>query len=446
MSRLLLGVSGGIAAYKALETARLAIKAGHAVRVIQTPTSRRFVGVASFSGITGAPVLCGEFDADPMRGAYPGEPAPDRAPISHLALVQRADVYLIAPASANTLAKLAHGHADNLVTTAALAAACPVAVAPAMNDRMYLHPATAANLELLAGRGVSVIGPGEGDLASHGEHGIGRMAEPAELLAACEALLGPAAAARTQAPRIGTPGQWSEVRVLVTAGGTREPIDAVRYIGNRSSGRMGFALAGAARQLGAEVTVVAANVSLPAPPGVRVLPVSTAAELADACRREFDACDVLLMTAAVADFRPRHPAAHKLKKDVGAPTIELERTEDVLSGLAGRRRVGGMGTTQILVGFAAEHGQGALRYGRDKLERKGLDAVVVNDISQPGIGFDAGENEVTILTADGGARDVPKAAKELVAAAVLQEVGRLRAGKEQANRTSRADPRSAARV
>ncbi len=449
MSRLLLGVSGGIAAYKALETARLAIKAGHTVRVIQTPPSRRFVGVASFEGITGAPVLCGEFDSDPLLGAYPGEPAPDRAPISHLALAQRADVYLIAPASANTLAKLAHGHADNLVTTAALAADCPVAVAPAMNDRMYRHPATAANLKLLAQRGVTVIGPGEGDLASHGEHGIGRMAEPAALLAACEALLrATGTQAETGGPDMDTPapGQWSGVRVLVTAGGTREPIDAVRYIGNRSSGRMGFALAGAAAQLGAEVTVVAANVSLSAPPGVRVVPVSTAAELAEVCQREFDACDVLLMSAAVADFRPRHPAANKLKKDAGAPTIELERTEDVLSGLSARRRVGGTGTAQILIGFAAEHGEGALRYGRDKLEKKDLDAVVVNDISRPGIGFDAGENEVTILTADGGARDVPRAAKERVAAVVLQEVQRLRAGKEQANRTSRADSRSAARI
>jgi phosphopantothenoylcysteine decarboxylase / phosphopantothenate---cysteine ligase len=454
VSRLLLGVSGGIAAYKAVETARLAIKAGHAVRVIQTPTSRRFVGVASFGAITGAPVLCGEFETDPMRGAYPGEPAPDRAPINHLALVQRADVYLIAPASANTLAKLAHGHADNLVTTAALAAACPVAVAPAMNDRMYLHPATAANLELLAQRGVTVIGPGEGDLASHGEYGIGRMTEPAALLAACEVLLRQTRAGGQPSGLQAGPGesnmvlpvrgQWSGVRVLVTAGGTREPIDAVRYIGNRSSGRMGFALAGGAAELGAQVTVVAANVSLPPPPGVRVVPVGTAAELADACRREFDSCDVLLMAAAVADFRPRHPAAHKLKKDAGAPTIELERTEDVLSGLAaGRRR---LDRAQIVVGFAAEHGEDALSYGRDKLERKDLDAVVVNDISQPGIGFDAGENEVTILTADGGAREVPRAAKERVAAVVLQEVQRLRAEKEQANRTSRADTRSAARV
>src|SRR6201996_2780353 len=189
MARLLLGVSGGIAAYKALETARLAVKAGHAVRVVQTPTSERFVGRTSFEGITGAPVLVSEFEPDPARGSYPGEPLPERAPISHLALVERAGPYLIAPATANTIAKLANGHADNLLTPAALAAACPVAVAPAMNDFMYRHPATQANLELLGSRGVTVVGPREGELASHGERGIGRLAEPAELLAACESLM-----------------------------------------------------------------------------------------------------------------------------------------------------------------------------------------------------------------------------------------------------------------
>ncbi|MGH3050643.1 MAG: flavoprotein, partial [Gaiellaceae bacterium] len=201
--RLLVGVSGGIAAYKALETARLAVKAGHAVRVIQTPTSERFVGRASFSGITGAPVLTSEFEADPARGAYPGEPVPERAPISHLALVERADVYLIAPASANTLAKLAAGAADNLVTTAALAAACPVLVAPAMNSRMYLNPATLANIRALEQRGVRVIPPRAGELASHGEQGIGRLPEPAELLAAVEAA---AAASASAADAAGRPG------------------------------------------------------------------------------------------------------------------------------------------------------------------------------------------------------------------------------------------------
>jgi phosphopantothenoylcysteine decarboxylase / phosphopantothenate---cysteine ligase len=435
VARLLFGVTGGIAAYKVLETARLAIKAGHMVRVIQTESSQRFVGAASFAGITGAPVLTSEFEDDPLRGAYPGEPMPDRAPISHLALVENADLYLIAPASANTIAKLAHGHADSLLTTAALAAACPVVLAPAMNNRMYLHPAVQANLGLLTDRGVTVIGPGTGDLASHGEHGVGRMSEPAELLEAVEARL--AEAAR---PLEGVGGGWFGVRVLITAGGTREPIDSVRYVGNRSSGRMGFALAERAARRGAEVTVVAANVALPAPPGVKVTPVETAAELKAACDERFDATDVLLMAAAVADFRPRDPAAHKLKKNAGAPRLELEPTEDVLSALAGRRRPG-----QVLVGFAAEHGDGAIDYARDKLERKRLDAIVVNDISQPGIGFDAADNEVTILARDGEELRLRKSRKEQIADGVLDEVEKLRA-KESDDRAIRADPARTAGV
>jgi len=431
VSRLLLGVSGGIAAYKALETARLAVQAGHSLRVIQTSASRRFVGEASFAAITGGPVLCSEFEPDPARGAYPGEPLPEHAAISHLALVERAELYLIAPASANTIAKLAHGHADNLLTVAALAAACPVALAPAMNNRMYLHPATQANLELLAGRGATIVGPGEGQLASHGEHGIGRMAEPEELLAACQSLLA--------GPR--EPG-WAGVRVLITAGGTREPIDSVRYIGNRSSGRMGFALASEALRRGAEVTLIAANVALEPPPGARVLTAGTAAELAELCEREFAACDVLLMAAAVADFRPARPAQQKLKKSAGAPALELEPTVDVLSSLVPRRRPG-----QLLVGFAAEHGEQAIAYAREKLERKRLDAVVVNDISQPGIGFDATDNEVAILADGGTLARVPRASKELVARAVLDEVQQLRQRSQDAtDRAARAESRSAARV
>jgi phosphopantothenoylcysteine decarboxylase / phosphopantothenate---cysteine ligase len=417
VARLLLGVSGGIAAYKAIETARLAVKAGHAVRVIQTPTSERFVGVASFEGITGAPVLTSEFEPDPARGSYPGEPVPERAPISHLALVERAELFLIAPASANTIAKLAGGDADNLLTTAALAAPCPVAVAPAMNNKMYLHPATQANLKTLSERGVIVIPPGEGELASFGERGVGRLAEPAELLAACEAIL---------AERGG--GTWSGIRVLVTAGGTREPIDSVRYIGNRSSGRMGYALAAEAARRGATVAIVAANVTLEPPPGVEVLPVGTAAELKHVCDERFDHCDVLLMSAAVADFRPAAPLDHKIKKSDpgGPPTIELEPTDDVLSALAGRRRPG-----QTLVGFAAEHGDGAVEYGRGKLTRKHLDAVIVNDISRPGIGFDSPDNEVTILARDGVTRSVERGKKSEVAGVVLDEVERLRAAGEE---------------
>jgi phosphopantothenoylcysteine decarboxylase/phosphopantothenate--cysteine ligase len=406
-------VSGGIAAYKAVETARLAVKAGHAVRVIQTPTSRRFVGSATFEGITGAPVLVSEFEADAARGSYPGEPLPERSAISHLALVERAQLYLIAPASANTIAKLAHGHADNLLSTAALAATCPVLVAPAMNNRMYLHPATQANIGTLVDRGVTLVPPGEGELASFGERGVGRLAEPADLLAACEAAL--------------APGTWTGVRVLVTAGGTREPIDAVRYIGNRSSGRMGFALAAQAAARGARVSVVAANVALPAPPGVEVEPVGSAEELRQACERRFEDCDVLLMAAAVADFRPAAPADHKIKKtDPSAPArLELEPTADVLAALSARRRPG-----QTLIGFAAEHGDGAVEYGRGKLHAKGLDAVVVNDVSDPGIGFDAADNEVTILSADGHITRVPRASKDAVAREILDEVDRLRTLRE----------------
>ncbi len=427
MARILLGVSGGIAAYKALETARLLIGAGHAVRVIQTPASEHFVGRASFEAITGAPVLSDEFEPDSARGAYPGEPVPEHAPISHLALVQRADAYLIAPASANTLAKLAHGHADNLLSTCALAADCPVAVAPAMNDRMYRHPATRANVEQLAARGVRIVPPGEGALASRGEHGIGRMAEPRQLLEAVEALL--------------VPQTLTGVRVLVTAGGTREPLDSVRYIGNRSSGAMGLALAVEAARRGAHVRLIAANMNASERPGLSVAAVATAAELGEACAEHFDDCDVLLMAAAVADFRPARPAQTKIKKDQGPPTIELEATEDVLTGLAARRRPG-----QVLVGFAAEHGEDAVRYGRGKLERKRLDAVVVNDISKPEIGFDAAENEVTIVAADGGERHVERTSKAEVARCVLDEVQRLRSAREDTDGARRADVRRAAGV
>jgi phosphopantothenoylcysteine decarboxylase/phosphopantothenate--cysteine ligase len=420
-------VSGGIAAYKALETARLAVKAGHAVRVIQTPTSERFVGRVSFEGITGAPVLVDEFEPDPARGAYPGEPSPERAPISHLALVERSDVFLIAPASANTLAKLAHGLADNLLCAAALAAPGPVAVAPAMNNRMFLHPATQANLEALERRRVTVIPPGEGELASKGEHGVGRLAEPAALLEACEALLARATLAG--------------LRVLVSTGGTREPIDSVRFIGNRSSGKMGFALAREAARRGAEVTVVAANAQVPEWLAARVVAVQTAAELARACEREFERCDVLLMAAAVADFRPVSAAAEKLKKDQGVPPLELEPTEDVLSGLAARRRGG-----QLLVGFAAEHGERAVSYGHEKLHGKRLDAIVVNDISRPGVGFGADENQVTIITAAGTERAVAQTSKDRVARAVLDEVERLLETARKEPDGAQAGARSTARL
>jgi phosphopantothenoylcysteine decarboxylase / phosphopantothenate---cysteine ligase len=410
MARVLLGVSGGIAAYKALELVRLATKAGHAVRVVQTPASERFVGRASFAALTGSPVLVSEFERDPARGAFPDQPAPEHDPISHLELVRNADCYLIAPASANTLAKLAHGLADNLLTSAALAATCPVAVAPAMNDQMWEHPATRANLEVLRERGISVLEPGTGALGSKGEWGTGRLREPAELLAAIEALV----------PH-GAPRPLDGLRVLVTAGGTREPIDSVRYVGNRSSGRMGFALADEAARRGARVTCVAANVGLDRNPVVEYVDVETAAELAAACAERFPGCDVLLMAAAVADYRPAHPVQDKIKKSsADRLELDLERTEDVLGALAAGRRPG-----QLLVGFAAEHGPEGLEQARGKLRDKGLDAVVVNDIGRTDIGFEGDHNEVTIVTA-AGERHVPRTSKADVARAVLETVGEIR--------------------
>ncbi|MEA2449915.1 MAG: phosphopantothenoylcysteine decarboxylase / phosphopantothenate---cysteine ligase, partial [Thermoleophilaceae bacterium] len=298
MARILLGVTGGIAAYKSVELTRLAIKAGHSVRVIQTPAALEFVGRATFEGITGAPVLVHEFEPDPARGAFPGDAAPDHAPISHLELVARADVYAIAPASANTIAKLANGLADNLLSSAALASPAPLVIAPAMNDRMWHHPATQANVETLRLRGATIVPPGSGPLASKGESGEGRLAEPPEILAAIEGAIG-----------TGIAQSLAGVRVLVTAGGTREPIDSVRYVGNRSSGRMGYAVAAEAARRGADVTVVAANVTLPRASAVQYIDVETAAELERATLRAFEYADVLVMAAAVADFRPAAPEA-----------------------------------------------------------------------------------------------------------------------------------------
>ena len=408
MARILLGVSGGIAAYKALELARLATLAGHGVRVLMTETATRFVGPASFEGIVGAPVLTSEFERDPMRGAFPGEELAGHDPICHLELAGRCDAYLVAPASANTVAKLAAGNADSMLTTSFLACTAPRLVAPAMNDRMYADAATQANLATLRGRGVEVIEPDEGKLASRGEHGRGRLPDPEQLLARVEASL----------PAGEKP--WDGLRVLVTAGGTREPIDPVRFIGNRSSGRMGIALAGAAAKRGAEVTLLAANVSLPAPAGVRRIDITTASELAEAVAREFAATHVLLMAAAPADFRVSDPAEGKLRRS-GSLELSLQPTEDILASLSAARRPG-----QTVVGFAAEHGGEAAERARGKLVRKGADMIVLNDVSNPEIGFESDRNAVTLITAAGEA-EVPIDSKDAVAEAILDGVDRLRA-------------------
>jgi phosphopantothenoylcysteine decarboxylase/phosphopantothenate--cysteine ligase len=406
MARVLLGVSGGIAAYKSLEFARLATLAGHGVRVVMTAAAQRFVGVASFEGIVGAPVLVSEFERDPMRGAFPGDPAPGHDPIGHLEVAANCDAFLVAPASANTIAKLAAGMADSMLTTSFLACAAPRLLAPAMNDRMYADAATQANLATLRERGVEVIEPDEGKLASRGEFGRGRLPDPARLLERVEASL-PAG-----------PRPWDGLRVLITAGGTREPIDSVRFIGNRSSGRMGIALAAAAARRGADVTLIAANVALPEPAGVRRIDVETAAQLAAVAHEEFASAQVLLMAAAPADFRPE-AAAGKLKRE-GAIDLHLEPTEDILASLSDRRT-----DDQTVIGFAAEHGGDAVERARAKLTRKGADLIVLNDISDPTIGFESPENEVTLVAARDEA-EIAKTSKDVIAEAILDRVDALR--------------------
>jgi phosphopantothenoylcysteine decarboxylase / phosphopantothenate---cysteine ligase len=415
MARILLGVSGGIAAYKALELARLATTAGHGVRVLMTEGATRFVGAASFEGIVGAPVLTSEFERDPMRGSFPGDPAPGHDPIGHLELAANCDAYLVAPASANTIAKLAAGGADSMVTTSFLACVAPRLLAPAMNDRMYADAATQVNLATLRERGVTVIEPDEGALASRGERGKGRLPDPANLLALVEAAL-----PIGQRP-------WDGLRVLVTAGGTREPIDSVRYLGNRSSGRMGIALAAAAARRGADVTLICANVSLPEPPGLKRIDVETGEQLAGAAEAEFPSTHVLLMAAAPADFRAADPTDGKLTRDASLD-LHLEPTEDILASLTAQRT-----EDQTIVAFAAEAGENVAR-AREKLTRKGADLMVLNDISNPAIGFESEENAVTLIDS---AREhhAPQASKDVIAETILDRVSSLREEGQQSPST-----------
>jgi phosphopantothenoylcysteine decarboxylase/phosphopantothenate--cysteine ligase len=407
MARILLGVCGGIAAYKSLELARLATQAGHGVRVTMTEAAERFVGAASFEAIAGAPVLRSEFERDPLRGAYPGDPLPAHDPIGHLEAVANCDAFLVAPASANTIAKLAAGAADSLLTAGFLACTAPRLVAPAMNDRMYADAATQANLATLRERGVETIEPEEGALASRGEHGKGRLPGPARLLARVEARL----------PAGERP--WDGLRVLVTAGGTREPLDSVRFLGNRSSGRMGIALAAAAARRGADVTLIAANVALSEPPGVRRIDVETTEQLAEATRAEFAKTHLLLMAAAPADFRCADPATDKLERS-GDLDLRLEATEDILAGLSASRTA-----EQTVVGFAAEHGNDLTR-AREKLSRKNLDLIVLNDVSDPDIGFDSNQNAATLITPT-SETTLEQAPKDVIAEQILDRVDSLRA-------------------
>jgi phosphopantothenoylcysteine decarboxylase / phosphopantothenate---cysteine ligase len=383
MARVLLGVSGGIAAYKACELCRLLVKEGHDVVPLVTPGAERFVTAETFRALARRP---------------PGDDV-----YLHLT---RADLLVVAPCTANTLAKLAHGLADNVLTEAALAHRGPVLVAPAMNPRMWSHPATRANTEELRDRGVVLVGPDEGETAE-GELGVGRMAEPEEVFRAATALLSP------------SNSLLQGKTVLISAGGTREPLDAVRYVGNRSSGRMGVALAAEARRRGADVTLLGANLAVRAPAGVELVETPTAADLEREALARAAEADVVVMAAAVADYRPAEALAAKRPKDTATWTLELEPTTDVLSALGADRREG-----RLLVGFAAETGPDGLERAREKLARKGADLFVLNDVSRTDIGFDTYENEVTLLTAT-GERTVAKAPKDEIAAAVLDEVERL---------------------
>lgn len=378
-----MGVTGGIAAYKACELLRLLVKAGHEVVPLVTPGADRFVRAETFTALARRPL---------HEGPYP-----------HLA---RAELLVIAPCTANTMAKLAHGLADNVLTEAALAHRGPTLVAPAMNPRMWAHPATVANAAVLRERGVELIGPSEGELAE-GEWGVGRMSEPEEIAQRCEQLLAGA-----------SNGLFLGKRVLVTAGGTREPVDAVRYVGNRASGRMGVALAEEARRRGADVTLLAANLAVPPPAGIEVVEAPTAADLEREALARADA-DIVLMAAAVADYRPAERREDKRPKDEQRWTLELEPTVDVLAEL-GRRRTNG----QLLVGFAADVGEHGLERARAKLRNKGVNLFVFNDVSRTDIGFDAPDNEVVLVSTE-GERTIGKAPKQAIAAAVLDEVARL---------------------
>ncbi len=382
MAKILLGVSGGIAAYKACEICRLFVKGGHEVVPLLTPGAERFVTAETFRALA-------------------RRPAGDDVYL-HLT---RADLLVVAPCTANTLAKLAHGLADNVLTEAALAHRGPVLVAPAMNPRMWSHPATRANAEALRARGIVLIGPDEGETAE-GELGVGRMVEPDEIVRVAEELLA-------------GDSKLKGKRVLVSAGGTREPIDTVRFVGNRSSGRMGVALAAEARRRGAHVTLLGANLAVPAPPDVELVETSTAADLEREALARGAGVDVVVMAAAIADYRPALALAGKRPKDTAAWTVELQPTTDVLATLGASKRPG-----QLLVGFAADEGEPGLARARAKLDRKNADLFVYNDVGRADIGFDAAANEVTILTS-GGERAVPKAPKDEIAAAILDEVEKL---------------------
>ncbi|PPK96046.1 phosphopantothenoylcysteine decarboxylase/phosphopantothenate--cysteine ligase [Kineococcus xinjiangensis] len=396
--RVVLGVAGGIAAYKAVLLLRELAESGHDVRVVPTAAAERFVGRPTWEALSGHPV-----QTDVWAGA-------DEVP--HVRIGREADLVVVAPATADLLARAAHGLADDLLTNVLLTATCPVLLAPAMHTEMWQHPATQANVATLRARGVVVLDPASGRLTG-ADSGPGRLPEPADLAAACRRVLG-------AGPR---PRDLEGRRVVVSAGGTREPLDPVRYLGNRSSGRQGAALAAAAAARGAHVTLVAASVDVPLPPVAEVVRVGTAAQLRDAVVAAAAGADAVVMAAAVADFAPRSRSTHKIKKSDDsddAPVVELQRNPDVLAGLV-RERAGAL---PVLVGFAAETGDdsgGVLEHGRRKLARKGCDLLVVNEVGETR-GFGTETNSVVVLGADGSERGVAETSKDVVAEIILDSL------------------------
>jgi len=387
---VLLGVTGGVAAYKAAYLLRLMTSAGASVHVVMTRGAREFVGEATFAALSGNPVRTDVFD-EPEH-------------VVHVHMAHAADVAVIAPATANVIAKLAFGIADDMLTSTLLEARCPVVIAPAMHTGMYENEATQSNIRELERRGVTFVGPVSGSLAA-GDDGPGRMSEPEEILATVEDVL---SAGRDLAGR----------RILVTAGPTHEPIDPVRFIGNRSSGKMGYAIAEEARARGADVVLVTGPVSLPEPDGIRVVHIETAQEMRDAVMAEVANVDAIVKAAAVADFRPAEQADRKLKKESGIPEIHLERTPDVLAELAA------LDQRPILVGFAAETND-LEQAGRRKLAEKHLDLIVVNQVGREGTGFGSDTNDAMILSATGDDQPLKSWTKRELADAVLDRIAKL---------------------
>jgi phosphopantothenoylcysteine decarboxylase/phosphopantothenate--cysteine ligase len=399
VAQVALGVSGGIGAYKAVEIARLLDKRGHAVRAVLTRAATRFVGPITFEAITRQRVITGQF--------RPGM----NADIEHIALASDIDLLLVAPATANVIGKFANGIADDFLSTLYLATRAPVVIAPAMNTQMWDHPAVRENVERLAARGVRFVDPGEGYLAC-GWVGKGRLAEPEAVVAAASEVLDRRSASGALAGR----------RIVITAGPTLEDLDPVRFIGNRSSGRMGFALAAEARRRGADVILVAGPTAVEPPADVEVHRVRSARQMRDAVMGHLEGADAVIMAAAVADYTPAAPAAGKIEKGAAgeALTLALERTPDILAELGARR---GEGSRPVLVGFAAQTGD-PVPSARRKLTAKRADLIVANDVTAPGAGFDVATNQVTLVSAD-ATEPLPLQSKTEVARAILDRVERL---------------------